>query len=618
MAILAIVPLAGVSLFAYTEARDARLDAENQALGTAASVHEQWARAAAQLFEDRVASLAQSPATEAAFSAWQANGSQEARASMRALLEPLAAAVGPNATARTTDLAGVIISSTRGGEVGRSLSAPGVAGAADSVVKSYTLGSHAASFRSMAVAHTASGQAGFVVIEAPVLDVIRGLAPPSEVKGSAVLYVVIQTLEGQSLYFSRDLSPGAYFEGPSDAEGSALLTAQNLPAGSGDFLALDDRARPLLAHRIHMPELGWSIVVSLDQSTALIPVARQAGLLVGAVLVTSSAIFAVAFLSSRSIVRPLEELASTATAIATGDLARTARVHTTDEIGVLARRFNEMTGALVQANRQLEARVVERTEELQRSNQDLEQFAYVASHDLQEPLRMVASYMQLLERRYREKLDDEARLFIDYAVGGARRMQQLIDDLLAYSRVGRKGQPWTDFELSDAVDAAVKNLEVIIQEEGAIIEYADLGRVRGDRTQFTQLMQNLLSNAIKFRSQEAPIVRITSTPKGPMAEIAVQDNGIGISPEYQERIFVIFQRLHSREKYPGSGIGLSLCKKIVERHGGRIWVESEIGKGATFRFTVPLASMAAEGPSEGEEEPGLRGPTLVERGRDLI
>ena len=224
---------------------------------------------------------------------------------------------------------------------------------------------------------------------------------------------------------------------------------------------------------------------------------------------------------------------------------------------------------------------------LQRSNAELEQLAYVASHDMQEPLRMIASYLQLVEQRYQDKLDADGREFIGYAVDGAKRMQGLINDLLTYSRVGTKARPFEPVALAGVVDTALGYLRVAIEESGARVTVNGLPRVRGDAPQLVQLMQNLIANAIKFRGTEPPQVQIDSRDEGPLSRITVRDNGIGIEQAYFERIFVLFQRLHGRGAYPGTGIGLALCKRIVERHGGRIWVESAPGQGSAFVFTLP-------------------------------
>jgi signal transduction histidine kinase len=235
------------------------------------------------------------------------------------------------------------------------------------------------------------------------------------------------------------------------------------------------------------------------------------------------------------------------------------------------------------------AELAERAKDLARSNGELQQFAYVASHDLQEPLRMVASFTQLLAKRYSEKLDDDAREFINYAVDGAKRMQTLISDLLSYSRVGTQGKAFELVHCDAVLDRVLKSLQLAIEDTGAVITREPLPAVAGDSIQLTQLFQNLLTNAIKFHGKKPPLVQISTENNGSMWKIAVRDNGIGISPEHADRIFVIFQRLHTKTEYPGTGIGLAICKKIVERHGGRIWVEASPGGGSTFFFTIPVA-----------------------------
>jgi PAS domain S-box-containing protein len=227
--------------------------------------------------------------------------------------------------------------------------------------------------------------------------------------------------------------------------------------------------------------------------------------------------------------------------------------------------------------------------DLARSNAELEQFAYVASHDLQEPLRMVASYTQLLARRYQGKLDEDADEFIGFAVDGARRMQELINDLLTYSRVGTRALQGEAVDTSRVVDQVVGDLAAAIAEAHANITRDILPIVQGDHTQLGQLFQNLIANGSKFhRPDEVPHVHVAAELESGGWTFSVADNGIGIEPRYLERIFVLFQRLHSRADYPGTGIGLALCKKIVERHGGQIRVESAPGRGATFRFTLPV------------------------------
>jgi len=243
--------------------------------------------------------------------------------------------------------------------------------------------------------------------------------------------------------------------------------------------------------------------------------------------------------------------------------------------------------ALKRSYEELERKVEERTAELVKSNNELEQFAYIASHDLQEPLRMVTSYLDLLDKRYRDKLEKDAGEFIDFAASGAAHMKSLLNDLLMYSRVGSKGKSFELTDLNISLKKAIANLRKQTEESKAQIISGNLPGLYADETQMVQLFQNLIGNAIKFRGDKHPLVNISSEMKGDEWVIRVSDNGIGIDPRFFDKIFLIFQRLHTKGKYPGTGIGLSICKKIVERHGGRLWVESEPGKGAAFCFSMP-------------------------------
>jgi len=259
----------------------------------------------------------------------------------------------------------------------------------------------------------------------------------------------------------------------------------------------------------------------------------------------------------------------------------------TDELKELRQRIAELE-KLESVRERAEEDLKATLKDLERSNKELEQFAYVASHDLQEPLRMVASYVQLLERRYKDKLDSDAHEFIAYAADGASRMQSMINDLLDYSRVGTGGKTFEKTDCAHVCSQAIVNLQGAIEESGAVVTQNNLPTVKADETQLIQLFQNLIDNAIKFRGKESPHVHVAAKKKGEEWLFFVQDNGIGIDPQYAERIFVIFQRLHNRRKYSGTGIGLAICMRIAERHGGRIWVESKPGKGSTFFFAIPL------------------------------
>lgn len=266
-----------------------------------------------------------------------------------------------------------------------------------------------------------------------------------------------------------------------------------------------------------------------------------------------------------------------------------ARINTHLTLQGMRRQLEEQNRQLQQeiaVRQNAEAVLAQRSQELTRSNAELEQMAYVASHDLQEPLRMVTSYLQLLVQRYGGRLDTDAHEFIGFAVDGAKRMQALIDDLLTYSRVGTKAKPLEPVDCTPVVETALRSLRMVIEESGAQIEYGTLPTVLGDAAQLAQLFQNLIANALKFRADQPPRIQIRAEREDGFWRFEVQDNGIGIAPEYFDRIFVMFQRLHSRSTYPGTGIGLAICKKIVERHGGRIWVESEPGQGALFKFTL--------------------------------
>lgn len=326
------------------------------------------------------------------------------------------------------------------------------------------------------------------------------------------------------------------------------------------------------------------------------------------------------FLTFTMVIRPLLKLKSAAQAFAKGDYTARADLKSKDEVGDLAATFNKMAEdlnhninglkesrqKLETSNKELKYRenimyglivdldrakqtLAEKAAELARSNADLEQFAYVASHDLKEPLRMIFSYVQLLEQRYKGRLDKDADDFIHFAVDGAKRMQALINDLLEYSRVTTRARPFAPCDCNMVLNWARENLILGIQENSATISSGPLPEIMADATQVMQLFQNLIANSIKFKSEEPPHIHISCLKQDKEWLFSFKDNGIGFDKQYAERIFQIFQRLHTREEYPGTGIGLAIAKKIIEHHGGRIWAESKPGQGAVFYFTIPVS-----------------------------
>ncbi|MGB3444098.1 MAG: ATP-binding protein [Actinophytocola sp.] len=304
-------------------------------------------------------------------------------------------------------------------------------------------------------------------------------------------------------------------------------------------------------------------------------------------------------------IRPVSKLAEEVRVVSRGDFGHPVRQSGPRELRELGADVNVMRERILSdlsavrvAHAELDSRTRElertntdldsRTTDLERSNAELEQFAYIASHDLQEPLRKVASFCQLLERRYKGKLDERADQYISFAVDGAKRMQILINDLLAFSRVGRIVREPVTVSCDAVLEQATANLADAIERTGATIEADELPTVSAEVPLLTAVFQNLISNALKFRGEDPPKVRVTVRRDGGFWEFGIADNGIGIDPEYAERIFVIFQRLHNKADYPGTGIGLAMCRKIVEYHGGTIWLDSSVESGSRFCFTLPV------------------------------
>ena len=302
----------------------------------------------------------------------------------------------------------------------------------------------------------------------------------------------------------------------------------------------------------------------------------------------------------RRTFRSIDDLKKGTEVIGSGDLDFKIDARRDDEIGELSHAFNQMTIDLknvttskadlereINERKIAEAALEKRTRELSRSNDELKQFAYVASHDLQEPLRMVTAYLSLLDDKCSDQLDERAKQYLDFAVDGGLRAKDLVQDLLDFSRIDTQGKAFFETSMEVVLDVVLNNLAVQIKEQGATVTHDPLPNVIADDGQMVQLLQNLVSNAIKFRGVDDPKVHIGCVNEKEGSRFTVRDNGIGIDPQYAEKIFVIFQRLHTRDEYPGTGIGLAISKKIVERHGGRIWVESGMGKGSIFVFTIP-------------------------------
>ncbi len=382
-----------------------------------------------------------------------------------------------------------------------------------------------------------------------------------------------------------------------DASGFPIQQAVQGRSGAG--LAIDYRGKQVIAAWRYIPSMDWGLVAKIDTREAFADVIHLRNLVLMILIIVFALSGIMAFSIAQSISGPIKRLSKGAAMIGSGKFDLQLGIDQKDEIGRLSRSFEKMTHDLkaitasrdelnkeIDERKKVEGVLLKTTDDLARSNRDLEQFAYVASHDLQEPLRAVAGFMGLLKNQYRDAMDATAKEYIDFAVEGAERMQTLIHDLLAYSRVGTKGGTFAPLPMKDAYDNALKNLKAAIDETGAVITRGELPMVNADASQMTQLLQNLIGNAIKFHGPKKPEITVNAERKGGQWVISVADNGIGIEPQYFERIFLIFQRLHGRAQYKGTGIGLAVCKRIAERHGGSIWVESKPGQGSIFYFTL--------------------------------
>ena len=380
---------------------------------------------------------------------------------------------------------------------------------------------------------------------------------------------------------------------PPSTNGSNTLAAAILAGRSGFFQNIaDDRGRWVLAVLKQIASTPWFLVVQIDQEEAFAPVTHLRGVLIVSLGLTILLIGIVALWISRSITAPILHLEEVVQKLDAGHLSTRTTLDSKDEFCRLATAFNHLAERLERSHRQLQTGLADLT----RSNADLTQFAYAASHDLQEPLRIIVSYLALLQRRYQGHLDQNADEFIAFVVDAAKRMQRLIHDLLIYSRVGRE-KTLAPTDLNEALQTALDNLQAARHEAAAEITAGPLPTVMARSTEMVQLLQNLLGNAIKFRGERPLKIHVGATRAANGLEwvFSVRDNGIGVDPSHVDRIFIIFERLHGiGGKYAGSGIGLALCRKIVEQHGGRIWVESVPDQGSTFRFTLPVADAQAK------------------------
>jgi len=362
----------------------------------------------------------------------------------------------------------------------------------------------------------------------------------------------------------------------------------------------DYRGTMVIGAYQYLPERNIAIVTEIDQDEYMAPIQHLQRIIyaIGGIVAILSLL--IGWKYAGALLKPLLRLVDAVKKMSADNLMFTAMISGNSEIAQLAQAFASMTRRLqhtlvsrdalqteIEMRRNTEQRLEEALVQLNRSNQELEQFAYVASHDLQEPLRMVSSYVQLLAERYRDQLDEKAQKYIHYAVDGAFRMQALIQDLLDFSRVSTRGQAFATVDCNELLAQALDNLQTSIQRAGALVSSDRLPVVTGDAVQIVQVFQNLIANSIKFCDKEHPVIHVGAGETEADWLISVRDNGIGIDAKYADKIFVIFQRLHTREEYQGTGIGLAVCKRIIERHGGAVWFESEPGQGAVFYCTFP-------------------------------
>ncbi len=426
-----------------------------------------------------------------------------------------------------------------------------------------------------------------------------------EIDPNTFLYPLVQTWptrspSAESVLIRREGENALYLNELRHRKDTALalripLTSRDVPevravqGQEGVFAGQDYRGREVLSAVRRIPDAPWFLVSKIDLDEVDAPLHERAMMLLFSVaLLIGVAAFAVQLLWRH------QQMRSNLARLEAEDAAlQSANASLETHVAERTRELSEITRNLeheIELHHIAEAALKNSMEELSRSNADLEQFAYIASHDLQEPLRMVASYVQLLERRYRDRLDDDAREFIGYAVEGVTRMQRLINDMLTYSLVGIDQAEYEMTDCNEVLAEVLLNLKPLFDETHATVTQDILPSLPASHSQLGQLFQNLLSNAMKFHGDTPPQIHVGAQRQGDAWEFSVSDNGIGIDPEYFDAIFLIFKRLHSREKYAGNGIGLAICKRIVERHHGHIRVESQAGQGAVFRFTIPVTT----------------------------
>jgi signal transduction histidine kinase len=395
-----------------------------------------------------------------------------------------------------------------------------------------------------------------------------------------------------------------------DARVASGLPAQTTADADQGKVQFDAVRAALATQRAHLEQ------ARATATSSLLAADRFLRIMLAVIAVLVLALFVILYWGfRRTIAGPIAKLAAEVRAVSSEDIHLHVQgggprelVELASDIEGMRQRIVDEVSQLHRAHELLDTR----TQELQRSNSDLEQFAYVASHDLQEPLRKVASFCQLLQRRYQGQLDERGDQYIQFAVDGAKRMQALINDLLSFSRVGRRAGEHVVVDTGQLFDTAIGNLEPVIAETGAQVTHGELPLVRGEASLLTAVLQNLVNNAVKFRGESTPEVRVDARRDSDEWLFSVTDNGIGIETEYAERIFVIFQRLHAKSAYPGTGIGLAMSRKIIEYHGGRIWLDKEAPEGRTrFYFTLPAITDAPE-PETVEPQPGTPGtePTV--------